>query len=368
MATTLVYEIARFGVRTDAEVLTEHAQVISRDGALWHRVDDGPETRCTDSDVTAVIATDPLVSEVRANEVTRIKAEPAALCDLPFGLRVQGDGCDYDESLWSEAMIHEHLDSIAGTDTRGVYRVLYVNDARRGAFTTDEGERLLPDDGDVETLPSLQPCWGEIRFCETGEDMAIIGPVTPGVISSAVVIAEDSAEDEIVLERSDADDAAATFVEWLLEGTLVARYSSCNPSIDVMMAQLFVEASINGRNGELIAGTPGMSSRGRHPRRGCAGRSSPPRGCAGRSIPPAGGEAAWPTPAGGYAASSARYRYNVARLTPRNLATSRAVCPSAFIRRAVATWAGSATLVRRPNLVPLARETARYRAVRSLIS
>jgi hypothetical protein len=36
MATTLVYEIARFGVRTDAEVLTEHAQVISRDGALWH--------------------------------------------------------------------------------------------------------------------------------------------------------------------------------------------------------------------------------------------------------------------------------------------------------------------------------------------
>jgi hypothetical protein len=44
MATTLVYEIARFGVRTDAEVLTEHAQVISRDGALWRRVDDGPET------------------------------------------------------------------------------------------------------------------------------------------------------------------------------------------------------------------------------------------------------------------------------------------------------------------------------------
>src|SRR6478609_3237125 len=58
----------------------------------------------------------------------------------------------------------------------------------------------------------------------------------------------------------------------------------------------------------------------------------------------------------------------VARLTPRYLATSRAVCPSPFIRRAVATWAGSATLVRRPNLVPLARETPRFKDVRSFTS
>jgi hypothetical protein len=255
VATELVYEIARFDVRTDAEVLTERARVLSRDSALWRCVDGGPETRCAASDVTAVIATDPLLSEIRANEVTRIKAEPAALCELPFGLRVPGDGCDYDESLWSEAMIQEHLDSIAGTETRGVYRVLYVNDARWGAFTTAEGERLLPDDGDDEALPVLNPVWGELSFCENSPDRTVIGPVTPGVVVSAVVIGEDSSENEIVLVRSAADEAAATFVDWLLEGTLVSRYSSCNPFIDVMMAQLFVEASIKGRDGELIAGS-----------------------------------------------------------------------------------------------------------------
>jgi hypothetical protein len=36
---------------------------------------------------------------------------------------------------------------------------------------------------------------------------------------------------------------------------LTGRYSTCNPIIDEMMAQLFVESSINGCNGELIAGS-----------------------------------------------------------------------------------------------------------------
>lgn len=66
--------------------------------------------------------------------------------------------------LWSEAMKHEHLEYVAGTDTRGVYRVLYVNDARWGAFTTAVGERLLPEGGDVEKLPSLNPYWGELSL------------------------------------------------------------------------------------------------------------------------------------------------------------------------------------------------------------
>lgn len=43
MGTELVYEIARYGVQTDAELLIERAQVVSRDGALWRRLDDGPE-------------------------------------------------------------------------------------------------------------------------------------------------------------------------------------------------------------------------------------------------------------------------------------------------------------------------------------
>ena len=54
-----------------------------------------------------------------------------------------------------------------------------------------------------------------------------------------------------------------------------------------------------------------------------------------------------------------RYRYKVARLTPRYLAMSLPVCPSAFIRLAVAMCSASSTLRGRPNLVPLAREVVR---------
>jgi hypothetical protein len=42
------------------------------------------------------------------------------------------------------------------------------------------------------------------------------------------------------------------------------------------------------------------------------------------------------------------------------------VCPSAFIRFAVAMCSASATFLGRPNLVPLAREAYRFNAVRSL--
>lgn len=160
MGTELVYEIARYSAQTDAELLIERAQVVTRDGALWRRVDDGPETRCPDTDVAALIGADPLLSEVRANEVTRISAEPEALRDLPLVLRVPGDGSDFDESVWSEAMVKKHLDDSDGANVRGVYRVVYVNDERWGAFTTSEGESLLPEGGDSGSLPLLTPSWG----------------------------------------------------------------------------------------------------------------------------------------------------------------------------------------------------------------
>ena len=47
---------------------------------------------------------------------------------------------------------------------------------------------------------------------------------------------------------------------------------------------------------------------------------------------------------------------------------SFAVCPSACIRLAVAMCSSSVTLRGRPNFVPLARDDARFNAVRSLIS
>ena len=80
-----MYEIARYGVDTDAEVLIERTQVLSRDGALWRRVDDEPETLCADTDVAAVIGADPVLSEVRADQVTRITVEEETTTRLAAG-------------------------------------------------------------------------------------------------------------------------------------------------------------------------------------------------------------------------------------------------------------------------------------------
>lgn len=71
-----VYEIARYDVSTDEEVLIERAQVLASDGELRIRVDDGPENLCAEIDLSAAIGADPVLSEVRANQVTRITATP----------------------------------------------------------------------------------------------------------------------------------------------------------------------------------------------------------------------------------------------------------------------------------------------------
>jgi hypothetical protein len=182
----LLYEISRYGVATDAEQLLQQVQLVRRDGALWRR-SDGFETRCGTGDVTTVIMSDPLLNEIPANEVTRIVAEPDVVRQLPIALRIPGDGSDFDETLWSDAMLHEHLDASDGTDARGVYRVLYVNDDRWGAFTTTDGERLLPEGGESEHLPALDPQWGWLSCDETGgmsdgPEVCCIGLVTVGAV------------------------------------------------------------------------------------------------------------------------------------------------------------------------------------------
>ena len=53
-----------------------------------------------------------------------------------------------------------------------MFRVLFVNEARWGEFTTSDENRMLPEGGDWEELPLLTPTWGELRFCEEGAAMA----------------------------------------------------------------------------------------------------------------------------------------------------------------------------------------------------
>lgn len=141
MTVGLVYEISRYDVSGDAEVVVGRAQLLASDGALWRRVDGGTLTRCAGVDVATAIGADPSLNEVRANQVARISAEPEALAELPLVLRVPGEVEDFDPSQWSTAMqeLHElgHLD-------RDVYRVLYLNGKRWAAWSTPDGSGCSP--------------------------------------------------------------------------------------------------------------------------------------------------------------------------------------------------------------------------------
>ena len=76
-----LYEIVRYDVRTETEVLIERVQLLSDNGQLRRRVNDGPEMVCSDTDVLAVSGADPLLSEIRANQVTRITGGAPAVLD-----------------------------------------------------------------------------------------------------------------------------------------------------------------------------------------------------------------------------------------------------------------------------------------------
>ncbi len=159
-----VYEIARYDVSTDEEVLIERAQVLASDGELRIRVDDGPENLCAEIDLSAAIGADPVLSEVRANQVTRITATPGALHELPLMLRVPGQGEDFELSLWSTAMQKKY--GFDYSPERGMYRVLHVNGERWGAWPTLNGEWMLPEDDVEPWQPHLTQRWAELTFME----------------------------------------------------------------------------------------------------------------------------------------------------------------------------------------------------------
>jgi hypothetical protein len=184
----LLYDISRYNPSGDTEVLVERAQLLDIGGALWRRSGDGSEIRCSSDDVAAEINADLMLSEVRADEVTRIAAGAIALRLLPLLLHVPGEAADAYEDCWSEAMAKEHLHVLSFAE-RDVNRVLYVNGIRWGWFDTTDGHRLLPDKPeDFEQtngqLPSLDT-WGELTFGESasrtyGLDSTTIGLASPG--------------------------------------------------------------------------------------------------------------------------------------------------------------------------------------------
>ncbi|SCL26107.1 hypothetical protein GA0070624_3239 [Micromonospora rhizosphaerae] len=250
----LVYEIARYSPRGEEERLCERAQVLRRGETLWRRGADGLEVACPGGEVAALISADPSLGEVHPNEVTRVQANQEALRNLPLVLSAPGGGEAVDRSLWSDGMWEKHIEEAESAQERGVHRVLYVNGARWPVFSTSEGERFLPEDPDWwGTEPLLSPRWGELRFTETdsrtsGTDRTAIGLVTPGVVACITRFDESQPEDVELARRG--DDAAA-FVGWLLDGSLSTNFSVG----EELLAQLFVEASTGGHNGEAVPGS-----------------------------------------------------------------------------------------------------------------
>jgi hypothetical protein len=121
---------------------------------------------------------------------------------------------------------------------------------------------MLPEDNSGAGWvgqPLLNTTWGELSFIETGSrtegtDRTEIGLAT----DAAVVCFTHPDEEPDVLELYRRGNDADTIVSWLLNGALTSRYDFGWGGDERMptLAQLFVEASLNGRNAALRAPPP----------------------------------------------------------------------------------------------------------------
>jgi hypothetical protein len=243
------YLVERFDVSGEEESLIERVELVREGSTLVFR-NGAAEVRLLNSDdVTAAIAAEPALHEIRANQVTRIRADGSAYDELPFLLRIVGDPNDFDECLWSEAMLEEHLsdtgeECLLDTSAPSV-RVAYVNGERWSPYRTDDGPRMLSE----ETTPLK--VWGEL-YCE---ERSIIGLVTPLVVAALYIPdtfgADDSAGNSVALWRRPGDRAgeASILANWLLDW--VPRQCGIDDEAHrQMLAQLFVERAVRGVGAE----------------------------------------------------------------------------------------------------------------------
>ena len=208
MSGEVIFEITRFGVDTDEEVLVEKSQLLRNDTGLAWRIANGLETPCHTDDLVAAITGVPALSDVNPDQVTRVVASPEVVQDLPLALQPTGYWKDIDESLWSEGMSSEHLD-VDGWDAPSAdpYRVLYVN----GQRWHSSGARMLPGDG---TGTLLATKWAtasvyESAVMNSGETNGAIGLLTPTIIGEIYtpdggeVLDEDEPRSSLSLTRWD---------------------------------------------------------------------------------------------------------------------------------------------------------------------
>lgn len=137
--TDFTYVIERFDVSGEEEELIERAELVCEGDALVCLVQGRDERTLEATDVPSAIAGEPMLSEIRANQITRVTASDDVYDELPFLLQVAGDPDDFDATLWSAEMMEEHtaLDDL----DRNMFRVAYVNGLRWFAYPTIDGDR-----------------------------------------------------------------------------------------------------------------------------------------------------------------------------------------------------------------------------------
>lgn len=248
------YAISRFSVSTDEEVLVEHAELVRANGNLLLKEDGVPERTLSSQDVAKAIGAEPVLSEIRPNQVTRITADGVAFDHLPFVLSVPGDPDDFDEALWSKTQADEHTRQDWVVQP-GRYRVAYVNESRWCPWPTNTGPRMLPEEW---PMVGLSPTWAQVTFCEaasmtSGTDEVTLGLVTPLVAAACRNPDAGTLEVAVWPRNGDSTGDAEVFVRWLLDW-LPEPYS-LEDGFKALMAQLFVEAECHGRSGEELAGS-----------------------------------------------------------------------------------------------------------------
>ena len=242
------YVIERFDVSGEEEELIERAELVRDGDALVCLVQGREERTLKDTDAPSAIAGEPVLSEIRANQITRITADDVLYEELPFILHVPGNPDDFDATLWSAEMTDEHT-TIEDLD-RKMFRVAYVNGQRWFAYPTiDGGSRMLLESEFSPGLPDVRD-WATLTIAEDAwvqEDSFDIGLTTQLAVVATHARTESIIADPkpVVLCRRAADPAgqAAMTVEWLLDW-VPQQLRAESEAYRQMLAQLLVEVAV----------------------------------------------------------------------------------------------------------------------------
>jgi hypothetical protein len=255
MGSDFIYTVSRFGVSAETETLLEHAELVREAGTLVVRIDGLPDRKLSTEDIPTAFAEERILSEIPANQITRIKAVGVALDLLPFLLTAPGDPDDFDERLWSKALANEHT-SEEWVVQPGRCRVAYINDARWCPWPTEDGPRMLPENW--PTL-ALSPMWARITFSElasmtSGVDEFTLGLVTPGVAAACSNPDSGTLKAKLWQRTGTSADDARILVEWLLDW-IPKIYFVATEDAKAFLTQLFVSVACNGRGGQSVSGS-----------------------------------------------------------------------------------------------------------------